>query len=176
MAARAWYYSYLFIDMCRHKKKINTDVKTILKKQQIGYTRYFTTPTPLQSLLWYVVAGNDSGYYVGFRSVFDSKKQIDFQYFPRNEFMLDTIKSHEDLHKLIRFSKEFYTVENVNDTLLFNDLRFGQIIGWQNPKGNFVFHYYLQHPNANTLVVQRGRFEGWDWQTAASLLQRIKGK
>jgi inner membrane protein len=157
------------------KIKINADVKIILKKQHISYVRYFTTPAPLQSLLWYVVAGNDSGYYVGFRSIFDSKQQIDFQYFPRNEAMLDSINKHEDLQKLIRFSQEFYTVENVHDTLLFNDLRFGQIIGWQNPKEKFVFHYYLQHPNENTLVVQRGRFEGWDWQTAASLLKRIKG-
>jgi inner membrane protein len=157
------------------KTKINTDVKTILQKQHISYTRYFTTPAPLQNLLWYVVAGNDSGYYVGFRSIFDSKKQIDFQYFPRNEILLDSLKDHEDLQKLIRFSQQFYTVENINDTLVFNDLRFGQIIGWQNPKEKFVFHYYLQHPNDNTLVVQRGRFEGWNKKTFASLIERIKG-
>jgi inner membrane protein len=157
------------------KTKINGDVKTILQKQQINYTRYFTTPAPLQSLLWYVVAGNDSGYYVGFRSIFDSKEQIDFQYFPRNENLLDSIKDHEDLHKLIRFSQEFYTVENLHDTLLFNDLRFGQIIGWQNPIEKFVFHYYLQHPNDNILVVQRGRFEGWNSGTFLALLKRIKG-
>jgi inner membrane protein len=157
------------------KTKINTDVKTILQKQHISYTRYFTTPAPLQNLLWYVVAGNDSGYYVGFRSIFDSKKQIDFQYFPRNEILLDSLKDHEDLQKLIRFSQQFYTVEKIHDTLVFNDLRFGQIIGWQNPKEKFVFHYYLQHPNDNKLVVQRGRFEGWNKKTFASLIERIKG-
>jgi hypothetical protein len=26
----------------------------------------------------------------------------------------------------------------------------------------FVFYYYLEHPGANKLVVQRGRFAGWD--------------
>ncbi len=157
------------------KTKINNDVKSILQKQEIKYTRYFTTPAPLQSLLWYIVAGNDSGYYVGFRSVFDSKQQISFQFFPRNDFLLDSIKHHEYVQKLIRFAQEFYTVEYANDTLLFNDLRFGQIIGWQNPKEKFVFHYYLQHPNDNTLVVQRGRFEGWKYQTFTDLLKRIKG-
>jgi inner membrane protein len=157
------------------KTKINADVKIILKNQNIGYTRYFTTPAPLQSLLWYVVAGNDSGYHVGFRSIFDSKKEIAFQYFPRNEAMLDTLKKHEDLQKLIRFSQEFYTVENMNDTLLLNDLRFGQIVGWENPKGKFVFHYFLQENYDNTLVVQRGRFVGWNKKTFFSLFKRIQG-
>ena len=89
--------------------------------------------------------------------------------------MLDSIKDHEDLHKLIRFSQEFYTVEQWSDTLVFNDLRFGQIIGWHDPKERFVFHYFLQHPNDNTLVVQRGRFAKWDINAAASMVRRIKG-
>jgi inner membrane protein len=168
--------SVLYLLYCVfNKTKIDTDVKSILQKQQINYTQYFTTPAPLQNWVWFVVAGNDSGFHVGFRSLFDSKKKIAFQYFPRNDSLLISIKEHEDLHKLIRFSQHFYTVEKWNDTLVFNDLRFGQIIGWQNPREKFVFHYFLQHPADNTLVVQRGRFTGWNWQTAKSLLVRIKG-
>lgn len=158
-----------------NKAKIDEDVKDIMLKQQISYTRYFTTPAPLQNILWYVVAGNDSGYNIGFRSLFDSKKEITFQYFPRNDSLLNPVHQHEDLQQLIRFSQQFYTVEKWSDTLVFNDLRFGQIIGWQNSRGKFVFHYFLQHPYDNDLVVQRGRFEGWDWQTAKSLIRRIGG-
>lgn len=168
--------SALYLLYCLiNKAQINTDVKDILQKQQISYTRYFTTPAPLQNWLWYVVAGNDSGYHVGFRSLFDRKRHIDFEYFPRNDSLLRTVSDYEDLQQLIRFSQQFYTVENWSDTLVFNDLRFGQIIGWQNRRQNFVFHYFLQHPEDNTLVVQRGRFEGWNWQTAKSLISRIKG-
>ena len=122
-----------------------------------------------------MVAGNDSGYHVGFRSLFDSRKAIDFQYFPRNDSFLNPVHNTEDLQKLTRFSQGFYTVEKWSDTLVFNDLRFGQIIGWQNPRGKFVFHYFLQQPDQNKLVVQRGRFEGWNWQTAENLFERIKG-
>ncbi len=158
-----------------NKGNIDMDVKYILNKQQINYTRYFTTPAPLQNWLWYVVAGNDSGYHVGFRSVFDSKKEIEFQYFPRKDSLLLPFEDHKDVQQLIRFSQQFYTVEKWNDTLMFNDLRFGQIIGWQNPGERFVFHYYLQYPRENKLVVQRGRFEGWNYQSAQSLIKRIKG-
>ena len=168
--------SALYLLYCLiNKVQIDADVKDILKKQQISYSRYFTTPAPLQNWLGYVVAGNNRGYYVGFRSLFDSKKEIDFQYFPRNDSLLSPVNDNEDLQRLKRFSKQFYTVEQFADTLVFNDLRFGQIIGWQNPKGKFVFHYFLQHPEDNTLVVQRGRFTGWNRQSAEFLLRRIKG-
>ncbi len=168
--------SGLYLLYClANKTKINTDVKEILQKQQISYTRYFTTPTPLQNWLWYVAAGTDSGYHVGFRSVFDSKKEISFQYFPCNDYLLNPVKNHKDLQQLIRFSQQFYTVEKWHDTLVINDLRFGQIMGWQNPTGKFAFHYFLQPPADNKMVVQRGRFEGWNWQTAGILWRRIKG-
>ena len=125
--------------------------------------------------MWYVVAGNDSGYYVGFRSVFDSKRQIDFHYFPRQDFLLKAVDNQEDVQKLIRFSQQFYTVEKYRDTLVFNDLRFGQVIGWQKPKEKFVFHYYLQQPKDNQLVVQRGRFAGWSCEVIKGLVKRIEG-
>jgi inner membrane protein len=158
-----------------NKAKMDADVKAILQKQNIAYTRYFSTPAPLQNWLWYIVAGNDSGYYVGYRSVFDSKKEISFQYFPRNELLLTPVIDHEEVHKLIRFSQQFYTAEKWNDTLIFNDLRFGQVIGWANPEEKFVFHYYLGDKDDNRMVVQRGRFAKWDWEVVKALARRIKG-
>lgn len=167
---------FFYLVYCSFNKIIiNKDVKEILLKQQIQHDRYFTTPAPLQNWLWYVVAGNDSGYHVGFRSLFDSKKEISFQYFLRNDSLLDPVKNHKELQKLIRFSQQFYTVEMWSDTLVFNDLRFGQVIGWQNPRGRFVFHYFMQHPQNNKLVVQRGRFAGWNGEVLKSFWQRIKG-
>ena len=168
--------SALYLLYCTiNKIVIDADVRKIFKTQDIAYTRYFTTPAPLQNWLWYVVAGTDSGYYVGFRSLFDNKKEMSFEYFPRNDFLLKPVADHTDVQQLIRFSQQFYTVEKWSDTLVFNDLRFGQIIGWQNPRGRFVFYYYLQHPGDNKLVVQRGRFEGWNRKTLISLIKRIKG-
>jgi inner membrane protein len=158
-----------------NKQTIDRDVKKILKTQDIRYTRYFTTPTALQNWLWYVVAGNDSGYYIGYRSVFDGKKQIDFEYFPRNDHLLDSVEDTEALQKLKRFSREFYTAEEWSDTLVFNDLRFGQITGWQDPRNKFVFHYYLKDSADNKLVVQRGRLEGWNIKSFKSLIKRIEG-
>ena len=168
----AAYFLYCVVN----KLIITRQVEKILARQEVKYTRYFTTPAPLQNWLWFVVAGNDSGYYVGYRSVFDRSPKMQLEYFPRNTFLLDTLLKHEDVQELIRFSQQYYTVEKRKDTLVFNDLRFGQVIGWQNPKEEFAFHYYLHPDIDNTLVVQRGRFAKWSKKSLGALLRRIGGK
>ena len=159
-----------------NKLKIDSDMRAILEKQHIAYTRYFTTPAPLQNWLWFVVAGDDQGYHVGYRSLFDQEKSIQFQYFPRNDSLLNGVSDHESMQRLIRFSQQFYTLERWSDTLVFNDLRFGQVIGWQNPREKFAFHFFVNRPDENRLVVQRGRFAKWDRAVAEGLMSRIKGE
>ena len=72
-------------------------------------------------------------------------------------------------------SQGYYTVEQWKDTLVFNDLRFGQINGWQNPNSRFAFHYYLSHPEDNDLIVQRGRMAGVNMGSARVMWERILG-
>jgi inner membrane protein len=49
------------------------------------------------------------------------------------------------------------------------------MLGWQNPRAGFVFHYYLYPPLDNTLVLQRGRFANWDLEATKAFVERIKG-
>ncbi|MCW3117257.1 MAG: metal-dependent hydrolase [Chitinophagaceae bacterium] len=169
--------SFIYLGYCMSNKYyVSRNVKQILKSENIVYNRLLVTPAPLQSWLWFVVAENDSGYYTGYRSVFDNKATLDLHYFPRNDFLRSLVKDNKDLDKMIRFSQQFYTLEKHRDTILINDLRFGQIVGWQNPYEGFAFYYYLQPDIDNTLVVQRGRFAKWNKQSFHSLLKRIKGE
>lgn len=159
-----------------NKTAVDKEVKEVAKQQGITPTRYFSTPTPLNNMLWYVVVEDEKGYYLGHRSVWD--KGIDtslLHYFPRHDEYLDSLKDMEDVNRLIRFSQRYYTIDKWDSTLVFNDLRFGQIVGWYNPTGRFVFHYYLQKPDDNSLVIQRGRFTDWDKRSVLSLLRRIRG-
>jgi inner membrane protein len=144
-------------------------------KQKISYNRYFTTPAALNSWLWFIVLEDSGGFYVGYRSLFDKKTKLDLGYFPRNQELLKPIDDHVEVQLLKKFSQGFYTIEKWNDTLVFNDLRFGQIIGWEQPGERFVFHYFLTHPENNHLVVQRGRFAKWNRSTPGILLKRIRG-
>jgi inner membrane protein len=176
MAAFAWCAIYCGI-AAFNKQSLSNILRQSLQQQGLPQQRMLITPSPLNTLLWYAVAGNDSGYHVTFRSVLDAdSSKIAWQYFPSNRHWLDTIADHEDLQHLIRFSQEFYTVEKWGDSLVFNDLRFGQMLGWQQPRGRFVFHYYLQHPTENDMIVQRGRFKGWNKKVALALLRRMLGQ
>lgn len=159
-----------------HKWEIQKASKKAFQNQSIEHSRYFTTPTPLNNWLWQIVAQDKNGFYIGYRSVFDNKDIIPFQYFPRNDSLLNSIRHREDLKKLFEFSQGYYTVEQQNDTLIFNDLRFGQRAGWQDPNAKFVFRYYLIPPSENQLVIQSGRFAGWDFKTVRALVDRIKGE
>ncbi len=172
--AIGWWMFYLGYGIM-NKLAIDANVKANLDTQGITATAYFSTPTPLNIWLWYIVANTDKGSYVGYRSVFDTNRKIDFEFFDRAEHLLQPVNDHEDAQHLKRFSQGYYTAEQWGDTLVFNDLRFGQMIGWRDRRGKFVFHYFLSHPDDNHLVVQRGRFAGWDAEARESLLMRIKG-
>jgi inner membrane protein len=168
-------FCFLYLGYCVvNKIIINSDVKQLLHKQDIQYNSYLTTPAPLQSWLWFVAASTDSGYYVGYHSVFDKSEKLNLQYFPRN-ILLNDAKDKKQVQELIRFSQGYYTIEQREDTLVFNDLRFGQVVGWENPIAAFAFHYYLQPDIDNTLVVQRGRFAKWNWHSFAIFWKRIGG-
>lgn len=165
------YLSYTVIN----KVLINNRVEKVLASQQIVAKRIFTTPAPLQNWLWFVAAEMDSGFYTGYVSVFDTKLNNELIYSPRNDSILRLLPDREEADKLIKFSRGYYTVEKHVDTILVNDLRFGQITGWFDPTQRFAFYYYLQPEMDNTLVVQRGRFANWNTETFQSFINRIKG-
>ncbi len=136
--------------------------------------QHFTAPTLLNNFLWTVVIKDSSGFQVGYKSIFD-KKDFIFTRFEQNTSFLDSIHDHIEVMDLKTFSQGYYTVEKRKDTLVFNDLRFGQINGWENPSSKFAFHYYLSHPAENDLVVQRGRFAGLNFQSGRVLLAKMFG-
>ncbi len=150
--------------------------ETAMKAKGIPTNHYFTTPTPLNNLLWYVVAGTDSGYYIGYRSVLDKAAGIDFHFAPRNDYLLRLTTNKHDADNLVRFADGFYTVGRIHDSLALNVLRFGERFGWSAPQPGFVFYYFLDYPDANKLIVQRGRVAGWNADSVQHFVRRIGGR
>ena len=133
------------------------------------------TPSQWNTLLWYVVVPRNTGFHVGYSSVFDKPGTTQFTFHQQHRNLLDGFPNETLKENLTAFSQGFYTVEADGDTLIFNDLRFGQIAGWENPENRFVFHYYLNDPRSNRLVMQRGRFQGWNQQSMSSFFRRLRG-
>ncbi len=137
-------------------------------------SEFFTTPSPFNSLLWFVVAKDSAGYYTAYRSVFDTGK-IDFTFFPRNDSLADNATYKKDSKLLKEFAQGYYTFERWGDTTVLNVLRFGQVVGWYNAHEKFAFHYYLNYPADNDLVVQRGRFMHWNKEAMNAFFRRMFG-
>ncbi|TKK70351.1 metal-dependent hydrolase [Ilyomonas limi] len=160
-----------------NKVLVKQQVVKSLQAKHILYKSTIITPTPFNTLLWYIVAATDSGYVVGYRSVFDRDSSlIPFTYYPKNEALLQQVDVKVNVKGLLHFADKYYTVEKVNDTLIFDVLRFGQVLGWQDAKAPFAFQYFLNPSYDNTLVVQRGRFIGWNRKTIINMYERIKGR
>lgn len=147
-----------------------------LASQKIVGGKLFTTPAPLQTWLWFLAKPVDSGFFVGYHSVFEGNKPIKWSYFPQQKNLLAHLNNNEEIKDLQRFSEGLYTIEYYHDTLVLNDLRFGQEVGWMDTAGRFVFHFYLNNPDGNEMVVQRGRFARWDKNSLKSLIKRIIDK
>ena len=169
-------FSTCYIGYCiNNKSQVDAIVDKELSRQRVNASRIISTPSPLNSWLWYLIVESKDGFYTGYRSVFDKTDSIRFQFFSKNDSLLAGFEENKDLENLLRFSQGFHTIEDINDTLVYNDLRFGQILGWSDPHGEFVFHYYLQNPVSNVMVVQRGRFSKINRDAFNSLITRIEG-
>ncbi len=169
----AGYLLYAFFN----KLSVDRDLRRSLKDQGIAWSRgsYIITPSPFNVWLWYVIVSDSSGYYIGYRSVFDQQRQTSLRHFARNDSLLNDVHNKDEVKDMLRFAGDFYTVERWNDTLVFNVLRFGQVVGWYDPSEKFTFYYFFDQPGANTMAVQRGRFERWNRTTFVAFVNRIMG-
>lgn len=157
------------------KLHIQNKVEREARIRRIVYTNQLITPAPFQIFLWYVVLKSESGYWVNYRSIFDHNMKSSWSFHAQNSSLLKTVHDHEELQHLIRFSNDFYTAQKINDSLYFNDLRFGQVLGWHQPDNSFVFHYLISHPVDQKLVVQRGRIKSWTKSEVGYYFKRIFG-
>ncbi len=153
---------------------VNTTVKKNLYEQKISYRDYMVTPTPLNNLLWSITTTNEKDCYVGYYSIFDQKQKIPFTQFPKNDSLLKDLASSKEVLMLKQFSKNYYEIKKTDSSLIFSDLRFGQLGGWYMPQAAFVFNFDIVRKNA-TISIQQGRIKDFDSKPLKELIKRIKG-
>jgi inner membrane protein len=167
-------FVYLSFTML-NKLYVNSIVEKSLKAQHINYSDYLATPTPLNNLLWYVVAKNGAGFEVGYYSILDKDPEIVFQHFRRNDSLLNFPCDTSSLADLVRFSKGYYCLRLERDTVILSDMRFGQMGGWYKPDAGFVFNFKLAANCYNKDALQKGRFEAFEDKALPMLWRRMLG-
>jgi len=165
---------YLVFTFYNHSSVVSA-LKSSMKEKGLASEKYFATPTLFNNLLWYAVVQDTSGFWVGYYSIFDKTQNLSLNFIPKNEQMLGRLADDAEINTLKNFTKGFYCLTVSDSALWFNDMRFGQIGGWEKPNAKFAFAFDLTEDADNSIVVQKGRMEGSTRKMFGSMWQRIKG-
>lgn len=147
-----------------------------LTKKNIETIDFVTTPTPLNNFLWMAYAADKTGYWFGYYSIFDKTNNINYYHVNKNDSLLAPYRNNESVKILKQFSKNYYCITKKDSTVVFNDIRFGQMGGWDKPDSLFVFSFVIDENADNSKALDRGKLKTSLGEALASLTQRIKGK
>lgn len=165
---------YLLFAFSNHHKAMRS-VELAANENNLAAHDFIATPTLLNNLLWNVTAKVDSGYWIGYYSIFDHDKSPDLFFVPSNEELLANVSNPTDVQKLKTFGKNFYCVSEFENKKWFNVIRFGQVNGWENKQSKFALSFDLTPGADNSMVVQSGRIEATKEEVLASMWKRIQG-
>jgi inner membrane protein len=166
------YMIYTFVG----QQKAEDVLLTSLNQKGKTPEKYFATPTLLNGILWNVVAADSTGFWTGYYSVFDNSETTQLYFVPKNEALLGSLKNKENIDILKQFSNGFYCITIEQGRLWFNDLRFGQVKGWEDPYSAFAFSFDLELGADNSMVVQKGRLEGSKREALKGMWRRMMGQ
>jgi inner membrane protein len=145
-----------------------------LKKQNIIYKTFTVKPTPLNTVLWTANVETENFFLIGYSSFFD-KNKIQFSKYPKNHHLLGDLARHPKVKRMIKISKGFYTVNELNNDLYFNDLRFG-VLSTQKNAENFVFKYKIKlDKNGIPFFIEEAKGKQEGKKLLSDLWIRIKG-
>lgn len=168
--------SCLYLLLCGiNKLYVNNITEKSLRWHGIASRDYFVTPTPLNNLLWYIVVKDGEQFHTGYYSVLDAHLPLLYT-LQRNDSLLDPYKNSKSVQNLVRFSRGYYALQEEDNMLLFNDLRFGQESGWLVHEAPYVFSFDIRQEKPHMLRVQENRFKTFHRKSLAALYGRIKGK
>ncbi len=144
-----------------------------LRAQQIEFSEIETKPTPLNSILWSANVDTEDAYLIGYYSLLDTTKEISFLRVPKNHDLLGDLKDEPLIHRLIKLSNGWYTIEKKDEKLYFNDLRFG-LMGISPQERRFVFSYQLLYDNG-LIAIETPKNTSELGPQLKALFQRVKG-
>jgi inner membrane protein len=150
------------------KIHVTEAARASLNRQGIGHEKLLTVPSPFNTVLWRIlVMDTDAGgYYEGFYSLLDGKREIRFVHYPSRTSLLEPVADHWPVRRLQWFTHGFYSVEKEGDSIVFTDLRMGM-------EPAYVFRFKVAaiegeniRPKPSRRVASRPRWEQlrWVWQ------------
>ena len=154
--------------------KVHVDRVTENSLPSAGVTRYLTTPSPFNAVLWRVVAMTDDGRYLeGYYSLLDAERKVAFASRPAGHELLEPLRHEALVARLMWFSRGFFAGRELDDgKIMISDLRMG-FEDW------FVFSFAVGRREGQTIApapVQRRPAPDFPAGMVARLWDRILGR
>lgn len=150
-------------------------------KNQYGYyNKIKTTPNGPTTFLWTGYIIREDTVYQSVYSIFDDNTNLEFRSIPRNTGLIKGIMDDEAVEALLWFSRNYYTVEEIEGTLVFYDLRFGRSDLWltNNEEAELIWQNYIifdDEGNASSFEQTQPTFEARS-SIFSRFFNRIKGE
>lgn len=144
-------------------------VEDSLERQSIGYQQLLVSPSPLNTLLWRVVAvQGDGDYYEGFYSLFDQSHDVQLQQHESQNHLLQEIAESWPVKRLEWFTKGYFKVWQRSDNIIISDLRMGM-------EPSYVFSFAVgQKANSQVMPIDTERVsQSRDLAVLKTVWQRI---
>tara|TARA_R110002126_G_scaffold224174_1_gene369095 strand:- start:18407 stop:19405 length:999 start_codon:yes stop_codon:yes gene_type:complete len=165
--------SYLVLSLILKGISYQTFTKE-LAAQNIVYSEIETKPSPLNTILWTANVATENAFLIGNSSFFDNNP-IQFSSYPKNHYLLGDLAIHPKTKRMIAISKGWYTINKKENTLYFNDLRFGTLSTQPNTQ-NFVFKYKIEIDKEGTpYFIEEPKEKRDAKKLMLELWERIKG-
>lgn len=148
--------------------------KKSLKNKEIEYRDIETKPTPLNSILWTANVETDSSFLIGYYSLMDKDKEIEWRVFEKNHQLLGEFKNDQLVKRLEKLSHNWYTIEKRDGKMFFNDLRFG-LMGISQEEQRFVFAYELSVKDGKLVAKETEKNTKDAKPMLAALFHRVLG-
>ncbi len=104
------------------KNYVNDVFKDSLQKQNISYSEYSTFPTIFNSFLWKFIGKTSNGFQIGYYSIFDEDKNINFLFLDNgNKYITNDLKNSKKFQSLSKIIKN-YAIRKESDHFKFYNL------------------------------------------------------
>jgi len=157
------YFNYKFEEIAKESVNQNEEI-----------LRIDTRPAPLQNILWTANVETKDNFYLFYHSYFDKSIQTPTIISKQHHLLIPYLKNKR-VKKLIEICEGYYTIKKVNNRIVFNDLRFGQIKGWIDPESNFVFAYSIFHEDGEVKIEEIEKKYKDAGEIFSPLINRILG-
>jgi inner membrane protein len=164
--------SYLLLSCFIKLYALNQFEKALLK-QGIEYSEIIVKPTAFNLILWNANVDTSENYLLGDYSLFDTQP-ISFTAYSKNKNLELQLNGNSDFEKLKKASEGWYIISQKNQSLYFNDLRFGLLN--DNPKNpEFVFSYQFIRNKAKLKAIEVPKSKRDGKRLLKKIVTRMKG-